>query len=143
MEKIEDLTYIPADDMEWKLDAGMDNIKIELLESLLEESSSKVNIILMHQPPPLSGWAHHSFKLNGKKFLELVQRFNSRIAYVCSGHMHGYGEQSSYGVKFIVSGGAGSKFRPYSYDKGMIHKYNYVLFEVDGPVIKDTVYFVD
>ena len=141
IEKVEKFVYLPDYDMEWEEITGVDEEKMALLDLFLKEES-RVNIILLHQPPPLDRWEHHAFKDNGKEFIDLIEKYNTKVPYVCSGHIHGYDKKELAGTGFIISGGAGGRFRK-GIDDAITKRHNYVLFEVDESGIKDKVYFID
>ena len=111
------------------------------LASLLEDESH-TNLIFMHHPAPLKGWRSRSATNGSEEFLELIKRFSSRVPHVSASHMHGYGFKELYGIKFHITAGAGAKWH-LAEAENIIHRYNYVLFEVDESGVKDRVFFVD
>lgn len=78
IEKIEKFVYLPDSDMEWKAEPGIDDDKMEKLEILLKKGN-RINLIFMHQPPPLDNWKDHAFGENGDTFIDLVEKYSSVI----------------------------------------------------------------
>jgi len=118
---------------------GLDDYQMNGLEKLVQGSDH--NFIILHIPPPVDIYRFHSFIKNGDNFIALMKRCASRIAFVFSGHLHGYGKAEQDGVTYIVTAGAGARlFEP---SKGIINKYNYVLIDVTGAKISHRVQFVD
>ncbi|MCX5895015.1 MAG: metallophosphoesterase [Proteobacteria bacterium] len=123
----------------YSADRGIDNGKMRDLEKLLQGSAH--NFIIMHLPPPVEPFRFHSFDKNGEHFVTLMQRYSSRISRVLCGHIHGYGDVESNGVRYVVTGGAGAHL--VSTKEGITSKYNYVMVSVTGETVTHTVHFVD
>lgn len=140
IEKVEKFVYLPDSDMEWEAEPGIDDDKMRVLKPFLQKETH-INLIFMHQPPPLAEWERHAFTQNGKIFIDLIKRFSSKVPYVCASHIHGFDEKKLGETKFIVSGGLGAE--PNYNIPGITTTYNYVLFEVDKTGIKNKVYFIN
>lgn len=140
-EKVKRIVPLPNSDMEWDTKDGIEDGMRTLIEELLQEEVY-INLIFMHQPPLLQRWNENAFGKGSDEFFSLVKKYNKRIPYVCAGHRHCYDRQEIYGVKFIISGGAGGPYRQHL-DGPVPTKYHYVLFTVDNLGIKDKVYFID
>jgi len=140
-QKVKDIIELPRSDAEWRAIDGFDDEMLGQLERLIA-GGDRTSLIFMHQPPPLDGLGDRGFKQNSEKFMELIRREDSTVRYVCSGHAHGYTEETIGNVRFIITGGAGGRHRVV-HNARLTHKYNYVLFEVSGDEIKDTVHFVE
>lgn len=139
IEKVEEFVHLPESDMEWEAETGIDDEKMGKLEMLLQEEGH-LNLIFMHQPPPLGAWAGHSFGENGKSFIELVERYTYAIPYVCASHIHGFDEKKLGATTFIITEGLGAKL---NYEiEGIDQRYNYVLFEVDATGIRSQVCYI-
>lgn len=140
-QKVKDIVELPRSDAGWKAIDGFDDEMLGRLEGLIA-GGARSSLIFMHQPPPLDGLGDRGFRQNSEKFMELIRSEGSTVRYVCSGHAHGYAEYKIGDIEFIVTGGAGGRHRVV-HNARLTHKYNYVLFEVNGNEIKDTVCFVE
>lgn len=118
--------------------SGMDNHQISTLQNLLHEKRS--SFIIMHQPPPVGPFMHHSFTRNADTFLRTVEQYSDSVLAVLCGHIHGYCRYSYKGVPIIVSGGAGARLHTEA--EGIVSKNNYVHITVDEGILKSQVYFL-
>lgn len=139
-QKINNIVNLPETSFVWDTEKGIDDDMMIKLENLLISGPGS-NLIFMHHPPPIGKWAKRAFEKNSKEFLNLIEKEETNVKYVSSGHYHGYGRMIKGDITFLVSGGAGGRQRE-KVDEDVMRKYNYVLFEINGENIKETVYFV-
>jgi 3',5'-cyclic AMP phosphodiesterase CpdA len=118
---------------------GLDECQINRIDELLRGNEN--SFVIMHLPPDLDTFNHHSFKRNSDRFLAVMQKNAARVARVFSGHIHGYAELLHERVQYIVTGGAGEKL--HAMRDGITNKFNYVLVNVAGDKVTHTVQYMD
>lgn len=116
---------------------GLADHQIEYLQQLMKQG--RKTFITMHKPPPVEPFRFHSFERNTDRFLSLMAQYQSQVAAVFCGHIHGYGETRHEGVQYIVSGGAGGD--PVKDKEGITGAFNYVLVTVRDGQVYHRVYY--
>lgn len=112
-----------------------------LAAELVKAQSYQYRLVFMHIPPfdPRGGnWSHC---LSPKKAAPLVRLFKKHgVTHLFTGHIHGYYEGEWEGMHYIISGGAGGKFK----ENDPRHTfYHYILVSVeDGNKPKITMHKV-
>ncbi len=135
---------IPLPDLEYRfsLSRGVDRQLLVYLEHLIAQ---KENVMLfMHIPPPVKPFDFYCFERNGREFIDLISACTDKIHGVFFGHIHGYGRSSFKGISYIEAGGAGDVDRKINKNRpGLTNRHNYVLVNVNGSHVTQTVHFID
>ena len=134
-----DFIELPQEPRQYDYLHGFELDQITALDAMINKTGH--NFIIMHMPPALDTFKHHSFVRNSQPFLNVMKKYAGRIAGVFSGHIHGYGEAVVDGVTYIVSGGAGKRL--HDARKGITSKFNYILVAVNGTNVTRSVRFLD
>jgi Icc-related predicted phosphoesterase len=117
---------------------GIPDHTLRNIEALIETQQSC--FIIMHMPPPIGPFQFHSFDLNSRQFLEMMQKHAGRVRCVFSGHIHGYGEIEHGGVAYVVTGGAGGRLRKNR--DSIVARHHYVAVRVSGDTVTRQVQYV-
>jgi 3',5'-cyclic AMP phosphodiesterase CpdA len=134
-----DFIELPQDHVTYDYLHGFDPDQMSVLDTLINKTGH--NFIIVHMPPALDTFKHHSFVRNSQLFLNVMKKYAGLIAGVFSGHIHGYGEAISDGVTYVVSGGAGNRL--HEAREGITSKFNYILVNVSGNTVNHQVRFID
>jgi 3',5'-cyclic AMP phosphodiesterase CpdA len=134
-----DFIELPQETTQYDYQHGLDRDQINILESLINKAG--YNFVILHMPPALDTFKHHSLVRNSQLFTDLMKKYSNHIAGVFSGHIHGYGEAVTDGVRYIVSGGAGNRL--HDAQNGMTSRFNYILVTVKGKNVTHRVEFID
>lgn len=134
-----DFIELPQEPAQYDYLHGFELDQISALDAMINKTGH--NFIIMHMPPALDTFKHHSFVRNSQPFLNLMNKYAGRIAGVFSGHIHGYGEVVADGVTYIVTGGAGKRL--HDARKGITSKFNYILVSVSGNKVIHQARFID
>jgi acid phosphatase type 7 len=134
-----DFIELPQEPEQYDYLHGFDPDQINALDMLITKTGH--NFIIVHMPPALDTFKHHSFVRSSQLFLDVMKKYAGRIAGVFSGHIHGYGEVVSNGVTYVVSGGAGDRL--HETRKGITSKFNYILVNVSGDTVTHEARFID
>jgi Icc-related predicted phosphoesterase len=102
-------------------------VQLKWLEGLL--AGGKKCFLLMHMPPVIGDWTH-AFKDDGDIFAKMVSSNN--VQAIFCGHIHAYGEMEHFGIRYIITGGAGSPLYTTFSDTQPIHHYPVVTANESG-----------
>ncbi len=119
--------FIFLDNAEGSLDAA----QLTWLESQLRESSSCHIYVFMHQPvfDPRPGG---NYAMNDREQAARLQELfrAAKVKAVFASHLHGFYQAEDAGVKYYITGGAGSTLTsPQDY-------YHYLRLDISGPIFK-------
>ncbi len=134
-----DFLQLPNEISQYYYQHGLDDSQIAMLENLINKTG--YTFVILHMPPGLEKFKHHSFSRNSQPFINLMKKYSKHIAGVFSGHIHGYGEVWFDGVTYTVTGGAGSRLheaRP-----GITSRFNYIVVTVTGTTVIQKVEFIN
>jgi len=116
--------------------------QLKWLKSALETKLRK--LVFTHMPPaPLQGWDDSPWKhwlgsrTNGVlrddgTFTNLMR--DAKVERVYAGHVHGFGQADYKGVRYVLSGGAGSPFYPWHIAKFRFYHSIKVKLAQDGSI---------
>ena len=134
-----DFIELPQEPAQYDYLHGFDLDQISALDAIINKTGH--NFIVVHMPPALDAFKHHSFTRNSRSFIDVMKKYSGHIEGVFSGHIHGYGEVVEDGVTYIVSGGAGKRL--HDARKGITSKFNYILVSVSGNTVTHQAKFID
>jgi 3',5'-cyclic AMP phosphodiesterase CpdA len=97
--------------------------------------------VFMHRPVFDPSEIYEGYVMSGREVVEeLMALFKKyKVGYVFAGHIHGFSRTDREGVRYIVTGGAGSKLH---LPRELGGFYNYIHVTVDGNRVKDEVKMV-
>lgn len=100
-------------------------------------NTTKKTFVFAHIPPAYEDWSHSlsPSKAVSKRWMDLQAKNN--VDYVLLGHIHLYDEKVHQGVKYVVSGGAGSPLdKKAKFGKALYHV---VQVEINGDQVSHRV----
>ncbi|MDE3088773.1 MAG: metallophosphoesterase [Chloroflexota bacterium] len=108
--------------------------ELAFLDADLTASRAPIKMVLMHHPPFDPAGGAHILDRGNERFMQVVAQRGVR--YVFAGHIHCYEEGARDGVRYIITGGAGSPLTCLPIAGGFYH---YVRVRVRGDAVTTDV----
>ena len=112
----------------------LNDAELAFLDRDLAATQSPVKMVFLHHPPFDPAGGTHILNGGNASFMKTVAARG--VKYVFAGHIHCYAEGERDGVKYIVSGGAGSPLACLPVAGGFYH---YVSVRVNGETVTTEV----
>jgi 3',5'-cyclic AMP phosphodiesterase CpdA len=115
---------------------SFDKKQFTWLEQDLAANKQKIIFIFMHRPTFDPTELYGDYVMSGRQVTTEMQKLFARyhVAYVFSGHIHGYARAKRDGVVYIITGGAGGTLH---LPPGFGGWYHYVRITVKGEKVTD------
>ena len=108
----------------------LNDAELAFLDHDLAETQSPVKMVFLHHPPFDPAGGSHILDSGNEQFMKIVAARG--VQYVFAGHIHCYEEGERDGVKYIISGGAGSPVTCLPVAGGFFH---YIRVRVRGEAV--------